>query len=40
MITDVCSSGMETITNLGDQWIRNILNKMETEEREFKEGAF
>ena len=31
---------METITHLSDQWIRNILNKMETEEGKFKEGTF
>ena len=24
---------METITDLGDQWIRNILNKIETEKK-------
>ena len=31
---------METITDLSDQWIQNILNKLETEEGESKEGAF
>ena len=40
VITDVCHVDMETITDLGDQWIRNILNKIETEEGKFKKGAF
>ena len=30
VIADVCWSDIETITDFGDQWIRNILNKMET----------
>ena len=29
---------METITDLGNQWIRNILNKIETEEGKFKKA--
>ena len=31
---------METTTDLSDQWIQNILNKIETEKEKFKEGAF
>ena len=31
---------MVTITNLGDQWIRIILNKIETEDGKLKKGAF
>ena len=31
---------METITNLGDQWIRIILNKIETKDGKLKKGAF
>ena len=40
VITNVYYSDMETITDLGEQWIRNILNKIETEDRNFKKGAF
>ena len=39
VITDVCWSDMETIADLGNQWIRNILNKIETEEGKFKKSA-
>ena len=40
VIKNVCSWDMETITNLGDQWIRVILNKIETEDGKLKIGAF
>ena len=36
MITDVFHGDMETITDLGDQWICNILNNIETKEGTFK----
>ena len=31
--TDVCPSDMKTITNLHDQWIRNILSKIEKKDK-------
>ena len=40
VIADVGLSFMETITDLSDQWIQNILNKKETEEGKSKKGAF
>ena len=32
VITDVYQTDMETISDLRDQWIRNILNKLEAEQ--------
>ena len=39
VITDVCWSDIETITDLDDQYIQNILNKLQIEEQKFKKGA-
>ena len=34
--TDVCYSDMETITNIDYQWVRNILNKIDTKQKKLK----
>ena len=36
-ITDVCLSDMETIIDLGDQWIQNCLNKIEIKKKKNQE---
>ena len=36
VITGVFHGDMETITDLGDQWIHHILNNIETKEGTFK----
>ena len=35
-LRSVCSSDMETIIDLGDQWIRNILSRIEAKQEKFK----
>ena len=30
---------METITDLGDQWIQNILNKIDTKQKKNRKGV-
>ena len=37
LTTSVCQSDKDTIIELGDWWIRNILNKTETKLGKFKE---